>query len=248
MGPDNESAELSTGRELEEVESVDIDDFDSGDISEGFDQLGVLVEVDNQRALSDSVSLASEFAVASSDASAVNNFLDVLECSDSLEEGNCISSFFVGLNPVLDNKRDLRHVVDSVSSGEHQWNDATGSDGGGCSVSLLLDVHSPVPSSPGSKGCEHATLSAHVAESTLSAPVRTTSSNSGNTSHGSTGSPRGCTMLHTGVHIHTMSLSSVSCDILVYETNNVRSDRSPENCGKSDVLVQDLVGVVDVKD
>lgn len=80
---------------MEEVESVDVDDFNSGDVSEGFDQLGVFIEVDDQRALSNSVPLVSELAVASSDASAVNDFLHILESSDSLEEGDGVSGFLV---------------------------------------------------------------------------------------------------------------------------------------------------------
>lgn len=104
-------------------------------------------------------------------------------------------------------------------------------------MSLLLDVNSSMPSSPCSQGRKHATLSAHVTESTLTTSVSTTSRNTRDTSNGSTGTPRGSTMLHTSFHENTMGLSSVSGEILMNEANDIWSDGGFENSRKSNMLV-----------
>lgn len=68
LSPDDESSELTTRSKLEEVESVDIDDFDSGDVSECLDEFGVFIKVNDKGSLSDSVSLSSDFSDTRSDA------------------------------------------------------------------------------------------------------------------------------------------------------------------------------------
>ena len=47
LGPDDESAEVASGGELEEVESVDVASLDSGDVSGGLGDESVLVGVDH---------------------------------------------------------------------------------------------------------------------------------------------------------------------------------------------------------
>lgn len=186
--------------------------------------------------------------MAGSDASAVDDLLDVLEGTDSFQERNSVSGPLVGLKLILDDQRDLGDSVDPMSPCEHQRNDATCSDGGGCSVSLLLDVHSSVPPPPGPERSEHAPLPAHVTESTLTASVGTASGDSWNTGHGSSCAPGLGTMLHTSLNEDTMCLSSVSSEVLVDEANNIRTDRCSEDSREWNMLLEDLVGVVNAED
>ena len=86
--------------------------------------------------------------MSSSDALTIDHLLDVLEPSDSLEEGYGVSGLFIGLQSVFNNQRNLRDVVYPVSSGKNQRNDATSSNGGGSGVPLLFDIDSSMPSSP----------------------------------------------------------------------------------------------------
>lgn len=99
-------------------------------------------------------------------------------------------------------------------------------------MSLLLKVDLSVPSSPGLKGSEHSTLTTHVTEGTLTGSVGTTSTNSGNSGNGSTGTPRFGRVLHTGLRINSVSLSSVLRDVSVNELDDVESDGSSENAWK----------------
>jgi hypothetical protein len=247
LGPDDESSELAAGGELEQVQPVHVHDLNTGHISESLHQLGVLVEVNNEGSLSHSVPLVPEAPVTGPDAPAVHHLLDVLEGADSLQEGHRVLGSLVGLELVLNHQRDLGDRADSVSSGQNERHHAAGSDRRGGSVSLLLGVHSSVPPSPRSQGSEHASLPAHVAERTLATSMSTTSGHSRDTSHGSSRAPGFGTVLHTGLDENTMSLSSVSREILVNEPNNVWSDWCSEDSREGDVLLQNLVRVVDAK-
>lgn len=57
-------------------------------------------------------------------------------------------------------------------------------------MSSLLEVNLSMPSSPSSERMSHSAGSAHVSVGTLSRSVGSGTSHSGNSGHGSTGSPR----------------------------------------------------------
>jgi len=98
-------------------------------------------------------------------------------------------------------------------------------------VSLLIDVDSSVPSSPGLQGSEHTTLTALVTESSLSVSMGTRTTNSGNSGYGSTSTPRLSGVLVTLSGINSGSLSSVLGKVGMNELNNVQSDGGLENSG-----------------
>lgn len=56
----------------------------------------------------------------------------------------------------------------------------------------------------------------------------TTSSDSGNTSNGSTSSPRFGRVFHTGLGVNSMSLSSVFSNVGVNKFNDIQSDGGGE--------------------
>lgn len=76
-------------------------------------------------------------------------------------------------------------------------------------MSSLGHIDLSVPSSVGLEGSEHSSLSAHISEGGLSGSVSTRSRDSGNSSHGSTGSPGFGGVFHTGINIDSVSLSGV---------------------------------------
>lgn len=167
FGPDDESSDVSSGGELKEVQSADVGDLNSGDVSKGLDQGDVGTAVDDQRSSSASVSSVSELSAASSDLDGINDLLDISPSSSILEESDGLSGAFDLFSGVSDNEGEFGDSVNSVSSGLDKREDSGGSQGGGDSVSLLLEVASSVPSSPDSDGGKHSSLSAHVSEGTL---------------------------------------------------------------------------------
>ena len=168
LGPDDKSADMSSGGELEEVESADVSDFDSGDVSECLDEGDVGSAVDDQRSSSGSVSSVSEFSLSGSDLDGVDDFLDISPGSDVSEESHGFLGAFDFLSGIGHNEREFGDGIDSVSSGLDEREDGGCGEGGGNGVSFLFEVASSVPSSPDSDGCEHSSFTAHVSEGTLS--------------------------------------------------------------------------------
>lgn len=69
LGPDDESAEVTTGGQLEQVKSVYVDSLNTGEVSGGSLNEVVLVTVDNEGTLSENVSGISHLTVTNSNLS-----------------------------------------------------------------------------------------------------------------------------------------------------------------------------------
>lgn len=117
LGPDDESADVSSGGKLEEVESADVNSLNTWDVSQGSDKRDILAAIDNKRSSSGSVSSVSELSKTSSNLDGVGNLLDISEGSDILEESDCLLSPFNGFGSVVNNEGEFGDLVDSVSSG-----------------------------------------------------------------------------------------------------------------------------------
>ena len=94
FSPDDESSDVSSGGELEEIESADVNSLNTGDVSQGSDKRNVLSTVDDKWSSSGSVSSVSEFTETSSNLDGVGNFLDIIESSDISQESNGFFSSF----------------------------------------------------------------------------------------------------------------------------------------------------------
>lgn len=231
-GPDDESAEVTAGGELEEVKSVDVDEVDSGEVSGGpLDGL-VLLSVDDQGALSEDVSGVSHLALADSNSLGLASLLEVLGGAEVLEGGEeSLGGVDVeGVN----NEGELGGTEDSVASGENQGGHGGGSNGSCDGVSSLVGVDLSVPSSVGLQGGEHSTLSALVAEGTLAGSGGTRATNTGDTCDGTTGSPGLSGVHHASLVVDSMSLSSVLVHVGVNELDDIVSDGGGEDGGKRD--------------
>jgi hypothetical protein len=242
FSPDDESTEVTTGSQLSEVKSVDVGDFNTGEVSDGSGEGGVFIVVDEKGTSSEIVSSVSEFTLTSSDGLGVGNSFNIFVSTESLQEGNDVSSLFNNFELVIDDQRKVGDVVNSVTSGEDEGSDGGGSQSGGNGVSLLLDVNLSVPSSPGLQGSEHSTLSTRVGEGTLSSSGSTRSTDSGNSGNGSTGTPGDGGMLHTGMDVNSVSLSGVLGDLVVDELDDIKSDGGSADSGKGD-LSGDFLGI-----
>ena len=96
-------------------------------------------------------------------------------------------------------------------------------------MSLLVGVNLSVPLPPGSKRSEHASLSAHVTESSLSSSGGTRARDSRNTSDSTSSTPR-LSRVHVSLEVEdSMSLSSVLGHVGVAEGDDIITDRSAED-------------------
>jgi len=162
---DDEAAEVTTGGELEQVKSVDIAHINTGEVTGTSLDVGVLVTVDDKGTLGHLETGVSLLVGTSTHGLGSANSLQVLSGTDGFEGGE------EGLGGVnvkgINDEGELGNLVDVVTSGQNEGSDSGGSEGRGDGVSLLVDVDTSVPLSPDLEGSEHATLTAHVTESSL---------------------------------------------------------------------------------
>jgi len=234
-GENAESSEVTTRGELEEVESVDAAGVNSGEVPGGSLDEGVLISVDKEGSLTHHEAGASVFTLSCSSSLHSHGAEGVLVGTDGLE--GCEHSLG-GLNVEgVKNEGELGDGIDGVTAGLNEGNAGGGSEGGCNGVSLLVDVDLTVPLSVDLKGGEHARLSAHVTEGSLSGSVGTGTTNSWDSSHSASSSPGLGGVLLTGFVVNGVCLSSVLGHVGVHKLHNIVSDGGSEDSGGGLVLV-----------
>ena len=228
---DNESSEVTTRGELEEVKSVDVASVNSGQVSSVLVNVGIFIVEDKEGSLSHGESGVSEFTLTGSHVLGSTDSSKIGGGTEGLESGEHGTGGLVRVK--VGNHGEFGDGVNSVSSGENEGSASGGSEASSDGVSLLLGVDLSVPFSPGSEGSEHATLSAHVTESGLSSSGGTRSGNSGNTSDSTSSTPRLGGVLMSLLVENTVSLTSVLSHVGVAEGNDIISDGGRENGGHS---------------
>lgn len=188
FGEDEESADVSTWRESENVQGLDVEDFDAWDVSEGSDDTVVLGVDDCWSKFLDVFSVSRFTSAGSGSSGGVNSF-NIIPSSHGFQQINGLFGFFVVLGSVADDAWHFWNFVDFVTFGHDESWDTSGGNGTGHSVSSLVDVALFVPSPPGLEWSEHPTSSAHVTKSGLAGSVGSATSDSRNSSNGSTGTP-----------------------------------------------------------
>lgn len=215
LGPDDESTNVTTRGELEEVEGLNGAGLDTGDVLESPDDTLVL-GVHDEGTPPLPVPPVPHLTLTGPDLPRVGNLGDVGVGSDSLEELDSSLGLVGGLDGRREDEGDLLDLLDPVASGEDKRGESRGSEGRSNGVSSLVLVHLDVPLPPGLGRGEHSTTSAHVTESGLARSLGTTTANTGDTGNGTTGTPRLGRGLVTGVLSNGVSLSTVLGDRLCF--------------------------------
>mmetsp|Transcript_4103 Transcript_4103/g.9238 ORF Transcript_4103/g.9238 Transcript_4103/m.9238 type:complete len:333 (+) Transcript_4103:280-1278(+) len=232
LGPDAESSHVSTGCELQNVQTVDAAKLDTGKIAEG--KLDSVVGgVDNKRTTTHGVSSVTHLTLTGTDLLRVSSLFDIIESTDGGKDILGGGGLLGGFNRGIQDKRNFRDFVNDVSTGHDKGRDGGSGQGGGNGVSLLANVDLLVPLAPGLGGSEHASSTTHVTESSLSGSGGTSSSYTGNTGDGTSGTPRGSRNLLSSADGHGVSLTLVLVDIGVNKLDDVRTERSRHNSGES---------------
>lgn len=135
-GPDDETTEVTTGCELEEIESIDGAGLDTGDVSEALDEiLSIdLGAVDNEGTTSLAVTAASELALSGAELLGSLSLLNIRAGTDSLEQtksdGRLNGRAESGR---VDNEGNLGNGSDLVATGHQKGSDGRGSKSRGSS-------------------------------------------------------------------------------------------------------------------
>ena len=166
LSPDDETAKVATGRELEKVEAADVDELNTGEVAERLDDALVLV-VDDKRATALAVTAVPELARARAELAGVGHLDNVRVRLEALEESDSLLGLGERLSLAGDDEGDLLDLLDAVATGQDERRESGRSKGGDDSEAALVLVDLDVPLAPGLGGGEHATATAHVTEGSL---------------------------------------------------------------------------------
>ena len=165
LGEDDESTEVTTWGELEDVKSVHVASINTWEISSGLLDTGGLVSVDDKWTLSHDVSGVSVFTSSGSNLLGLSDLGEIITSSEALEGSEERLGIWEG--KVVNDEWELWDLVDVMTSSHNKWGACGGGESGGNGMSSLSDVSLCVPFSPDLKWSEHSSLSAHVTESSL---------------------------------------------------------------------------------
>lgn len=187
LGEDDESTEMSSWSELEDVESMDIASVNTWQVSSGSLEFIISFVVDDKWSLSQDVSSVSEFTLTGSGVSGLSDLGEIIRDTEGGEGGE--EGFGGTISEVVDDEWELWDVLNEMTSSHNKRGNGGSCEGSGNGMSSLGDIDLSVPSSPDFKWSEHSSFSAHVTEGSLTGSGGTRSRDSWDTSYSSTGSP-----------------------------------------------------------
>lgn len=230
LGEDAESAEVSAGGKLEEVQAVHAAGVNTDQVAGGTLEQGVLVSIDDEGALAHDEAGRSHLALSSTSALGQTSADDVVVSAD-LAEGDEESLGGLNVEGVHD-ERELGNGLDGVAASLDERSASSGGEGRGDGVTLLVEVDLAVPFAPDLQGGEHARFTAHVTEGSLARAGSTGARNSGNTSDGTTSAPRLGGVLLAGLVEDSVRLATVLSHVGVNELDGIISDGCAEHSGR----------------
>lgn len=190
-GPDNETSKVTAWGELEKIEGENGGGLNTGNVAESSNKLFAidLWVVDDERSTALAVSAASQLTLTGTDFAGLLDLDEVSTSTDGLEKGN--GSLGLGESVTLealgvDNKGNLRDVLNTVTTSEEKSWDGRGSEGGGSSKSSLANIDLLMPLAPDLGRSKHSSRSTHVTEGGLTSTVSTTTRDTGDTCNGTT--------------------------------------------------------------
>jgi len=236
--PDNKAAEVTTGGEPEEVEAVDVEGFNTWNVTERFDKRSRFVGVHDKRTTAVAVATVTHFTSTCTQLLAVNSPLNVVIGIDLLQEVNSLASLLYVLEGLVsNNKGNFLELGNAVATSHDQSGNGRGSQSRGDSVPLLVDVNPAVPPAPGFSGSKHASSTAHVTKSSLTCTVCATSRNTRNTCNSTTSTPGLSRRLVTSFLRHGIGLTVVFGQVGVNRIDQVGANGSQEYLGQGNVSV-----------
>jgi len=245
LGPDTETADVATGSELQEVQLSNLDGVDAGNIPEGLGQTLILIIDDERSALLDTPAV-THLSLSGPHPLGFVDLVNIVVSPGPLQEDLGLLGLGERLNLIRDDEGAFRGGFNAVTFGHDKGWHTSGSNGGDHGVPLLGDRDLAVPPPVDLGGGEHVTSTAHVAESTLAGTMSTTSTDTGDTSDGTSSTPGLGTSLVTGISVDTVGLSVVLGDFVVDEGDDVRPDGSLEDGWEADrVASRFLLLVID---
>jgi hypothetical protein len=233
LSPDDETTEVTTGSELKEVKTTNVNKFKTGQVTESLDETVVFV-VDDKRTTSLLVTTVTELTLTGTELARVGDLDDISISVDRLEESNSFLGLGQLFNRVSEDKRNFFDLFNAVTTGQNQRGKSRSGQSRSSGETLLVQVGLDVPLSPGLGRSEHTTTTTHVTESGLTSTVSTRTVNTRNTSNSTTSTPRFGRGLFTSLGRNRVRLTLVLGHVGVDKVDNIRTDRGLEDGRKRD--------------
>ena len=166
LSPDNKAADVTTGCELQKVETTDVDGFDARQIAKCLHDATIFT-VDYERAAALAMATVTQLSLTGAKLARVGDLYDVAVRTEGLEKRNGLLRLGEGLNVIADDEGNLLDLLDTVAASEDERRKRRGSKGRNGSKAALVLIHLDVPPAPGLRRCEHATTATHVTEGGL---------------------------------------------------------------------------------
>lgn len=234
LGEDHETAEMTAGGELQDVEAVDIADVDAHDVAGSLGEVLIIVVVDDEGTLGPDVAGVSVLALTSAHGLGLLDLGELGANTEGLEEFEEFLGLAIGERNV-DDERELSNLLDSVASGHDQRGAGRGGESRSDGVSAHRQVAFGVPLPPDLEGSEHAGLTAHVTEGGLARAGGTGAADSGNTSDGAASTPGLGGVFSAGLVEDSVTLSAVLSKLGVHEVDKIVSDGDGHASGQGGI-------------
>ncbi len=185
-GPDDETSEVSTWGELEEVQREDRASLNTGNVAESERKLLSINfwVVDDQWAATLAVTATTELTLSSAELAGSLDLGKIGTSTNRVKESDGNGSAGnggTGEDLRVDDEWDLWDGSDLVTARHQEGWDRGSSQGRGSSETLLAKVDLLVPLAPDLSWGEHATGAAHVTEGSLSSTVGSSTGDTWNT-------------------------------------------------------------------
>lgn len=105
FSPDDKTTNVTSWGQLKKVQSADMSNLNSWNVSKSLDERNISSTVDNKRSSARSVSSISQLTLSSSNLDSVDDLLDISPGTSVSKESNSLFSAFDFLSSVANNKR-----------------------------------------------------------------------------------------------------------------------------------------------
>jgi hypothetical protein len=119
LSPDDETTEMSTGSELQEVKTTNVNKFETGQVTESLDETVIFV-IDDKRTTTLSVTTVTELTLTGTELTRVGDLDNIRVGVDRLQESNSFLSLGELLNRVSNNKRNFLNLFNTVTTSHNQ--------------------------------------------------------------------------------------------------------------------------------
>jgi len=166
LSPDNKTANVTARSKLKEVKSPHVDELNTGQVAECFDDTLVLI-IHDKRTAALAMSAVSHLTLTRTDLARVGDLDNIPVCMERFEEGNSLFCFRERFGGIGDNEGNFINLLNAVAASKDERRESRGGKGRDDSEAALVLVHLDMPFTPGLGRSEHTSSTAHVTESTL---------------------------------------------------------------------------------